>query len=263
MAYRLIDGSEFLHIPKTGGAWVRTILDENNLIVRRLGHAHLDYDRNLFYEWSPMSGQGHLQIAMKRAKKRLFYKIRGNSAHDGSKPVFRFCFVRHPLRWYESWWKYMMGKGWQNWGQQNSAADWHVNSTLNGLGDDDFNTFVSNVVHARPGYVSELYYAFTKPGISFIGKTESLREDLQYVLDARGLEYSYESIYQKPRVNVSKAVPEKIEWDPQLKRTVTLLELPALIHFGYLKPEDFNALGISEKIKPNQAMEHKLISVKS
>ena len=25
----------------------------------------------------------------------------------------KFCFLRHPLSWYESWWRYMSGRGWR------------------------------------------------------------------------------------------------------------------------------------------------------
>ena len=255
MAYQLINGAQFLHIPKTGGRWVRTFLEENQLIACHRGHVHSDFDRNLFHEARAASGQAHLKKAMSRARLKLLGPFDGNAINGEARHIFRFCFVRHPLRWYESFWKYMKGRGWNDWGEQNSARNWHVNSTLNGLGDDDFNEFVRNVIQARPGYVTELYYAYTKPGISFIGRTENLRADLEYVLDTLGLEYDREAIQHKPRVNVSKTKQTEIEWDPQLKRTVTLLELPALVHFGYLEPEEFEQLGISERIMPNQAME--------
>ena len=72
----------------------------------------------------------------------------------------------------------MSGRGWIHWGAQNNVEDWHPNAILNGLGSDDFNQFIKNVVHKRPGYVSELFFSYTKPGITFIGKTENLTDDL-------------------------------------------------------------------------------------
>lgn len=256
MAYQLINGAQFLHIPKTGGRWVRYFLEDNNLIAHIRGHVHADYDRNLYYEWLATSGQGHLKKAIKRAGIRLGYLAQRSHPKQDNKSVFRFCFVRHPLRWYESFWKYMNGRGWNDWGVQNSVRNWHVVSTLNGLGDPDFNGFVRNVVQARPGYVSELYFAYTKPGISFIGRTENLRDDLKYVLDSLRLPYKEDLLYQKPKANVSETHPSEIEWDPQLKKTVTRLELPALVHFGYLRPEEYDELGICENIQPHKAMAH-------
>jgi len=257
MAYQLINGAEFLHIPKTGGSWVRAFLTDNQLLAHKRGHAHTDYDYNLLHDWLAFSGKGHLKKALSRARERFLTSHQNAPTNRTDQQVFRFCFVRHPLKWYESWWKFNMQKEWKEWGRQNSAKFWHVNSILNGLGDADFNQFVRNVIQARPGYVSELYFAFTKPGISFIGRTENLRDDLKYVLDTLGLPYNAALLHQKPKANISQAAPTEIQWDPQLKKTVSLLELPGLIHFGYLQPEEYAELGISEKIQPHNAMARK------
>lgn len=148
----------------------------------------------------------------------------------------------------------MKGRGWSDWGTQNSVAGWHPNSLLNGLGSDDFNEFVGNVVEARPGYVSELYYSFTKPGIGFIGKTETLRDDLAYVLDFLGHSYSRETVLEAPRENVSKTDQAEVEWDPDLRNLVMRLELSALIHFDYLSEDDRRDLGITSTTKPNKSL---------
>ena len=251
MAVQLINGAEFLHIPKTGGNWVKSVLEENELISKNVGHAHADYDRNLFRhtlnEWQ------HLRESIKLVQEKLLRGF-GYSENSDSGDVFRFCFVRHPLSWYESWWKYMGAKNWPYWGTQNSKKSWHPNSTLNGLGSTDFNEFVRNVVRERPGYVSELLFAYTKPGISFVGKTENLREDLSHVLDILGLQYDSTTVEESSKVNVSKTDQKKIRWDPNLKKTVMRLELPALLHFGYLSAKEKNELGIEMKIPTNKAL---------
>ena len=148
----------------------------------------------------------------------------------------------------------MMALDWKEWGKENSAQDWHPNSVLNGLGDEDFNTFVRNVINKRPGYVSELFFSYTKSGIDFIGKTENLVEDLIHVLARQGLEFDESRIQNLGRLNVSKTKSSAVKWDPVLKRTVTLLELPSLIQFGYISGEEMVGLGISEEIMPNKAM---------
>lgn len=258
MTFRLIDGSEFLHIPKTGGSWVKEVLLKNNLVSYRRSHEHADYDYNLLVPICGRRPKRKFREAARFAQKKLSHLLSNSSGSEGDS-VFRFCFVRHPLSWYESYWKYMNGrkKGWTDWGTQNSRVRWHPNSTLNGLGSDDFNQFVRNVVRARPGYVSEMLFSYTKPGISFIGKTESLRDDLGYVLDLLGLEYDREAIKEAPRKNVSKTNPTKVEWDPDLRAAVMRLELPALVHFGYLTEEEKAKFGIDIPLSSNPALQRR------
>lgn len=257
MAIKLIDGSEFLHIPKTGGQWVTKVLRENKLIEHSHlgGHEHADYDRVLNNKRLG-SGKELLRECI-RISLRKYIKTSGKDEDDSKSQPFRFCFVRHPLSWYESWWKYMSSRNWNYWGVRNSAINWHPNSTLNGLGSDDFNQFIRNVINCRPGYVSELYFSFTKPGINFIGKTEHLKDDLLTVLNVLNLTFDRNSVDETPRQNVSPASSDNIIWDPELRKTVTLLELPALVHFGYLTSDEAQKIGFPEsiKIKPNEALQ--------
>ncbi len=253
MAVKLICGSEFLHIPKTGGSWVTSVLEANGLVSRFIGDKHADFDRNLLRESSYISGRQHLREVFRLARQkgmRLFSRSRRRDTVQ----LFRFCFVRHPLSWYESWWKYMKARGWNDWGTQNSAAGWHTNSMLNGLGSDDFNEFVWNVVRARPGYVSELYFSYTKAGIGFIGKTESLRDDLAYVLDLLGHDYARDTIYTSKPTNASKTEQSRIQWDADLRTLVMKLELSALVHFDYLSDDEKRDLGIDSSQGPNKMM---------
>ena len=254
MAIRLINGAEFLHIPKTGGSWVEWVLKKNGLIEEYLGQKHATYDLNLFHDRLG-TGRELLRTAAGMALKKLTDKLAGRAIRPDTPPVFRFCFVRHPLAWYESWWKYMTGKGWDDMGTRNSAADWHPNSVLNDLGSDDFNQFVWNVVREGPGYVSELYFSYTKAGISFVGKTESLRRDLARVLDYQTLKYDREHIDDSRPVNVSGTDSHELSWDPSLRQVVEKLELPALIHFGYLTDHELATVAMGEELGHNRALQ--------
>ena len=45
MALLLKNNAVFLHIPKTGGTWVRSVLQEFDLVQGPLGHGHSDFER--------------------------------------------------------------------------------------------------------------------------------------------------------------------------------------------------------------------------
>ncbi len=255
MALKLINNSEFLHLPKTGGSWVSKVLNVNNLVDSQAGgHKHADYDRLMNWRLCGNSKfilNAKINRAIEKAQ-RKFPSL--DNLNKKSSAPYRFCFVRHPLSWYESWWKYMSGLGWNDWGEENDPVNWHPNSILNGLGSDDFNQFVSNVINKRPGYVSELYFAFTKPGINFIGKTENLSEDLMKVLDIQNLGYDKQAILDMNRVNVSKAKVKQPEWDPEIRSITMKLELPSLIHFDYLSDQEYLEMGITKRIPPHKSL---------
>jgi hypothetical protein len=250
MALVLKGGSVFLHIPKTGGTWVRSILSEMSLAGGKRGHKHIDFDGLLRAElerWGPLAP---VYKGVKSLGKRL--------KKWPEKPSFKFCFVRHPLAWYESHWKFSarLDKGWKFWGQANSRVYWHPTVELNPLGSMDFNEFMWNVIRRRPGFVTELFYSYTKPGINFIGRNEHLSRDLQAVLEVLQLPFREETLQARSSVsvNVSKRSRSELEWDPALKKEVMRLELPALLQFGYLSDEEKEEFGVKAAIPPHPAL---------
>lgn len=232
MALLLKDGSLFLHIPKTGGNWVTEVLYRERLVKAEVGaYKHVDLP-HLF------AGIGHTP------RKRLVNWTRNLPARalinlhwvQHGKP-FLFCFVRHPLSWFESWFRYMHQDTmrWRDYGNEHSLADWHPNAMLNGTGSPDFNQFVRNVIARRPGYVTELFGNYTQPGlIDFVGKQENLREDLIHVLSLRQLQFDPERIRAYGRIGVSRP-PEEIHiaWNEDLRQEVLRLEYAALRRYGY------------------------------
>ena len=137
---------------------------------------------------------------------------------------------------------------------------WHPISTLNGLGDNDFNTFVRNVIRIRPGYVTELYSSFVKPGISYVGQTESLADDLIIVLKHLCLPFDAKAVKKTFKLNVSPVPATKLKWDEELRQTVMRLELPALVYFDYLTNDEKIDLGLEDGIEPCNAMQRVLNS---
>lgn len=243
MAVLLRGGAVFLHIPKTGGSWVHQVLKDARLCRGSFDHKHADFDRVLANRWEQ---HGRALVG------RLVDAVSAPRVPD--RRGFRFCFVRHPLRWYESYWKFMQGRDWNDWGAENSRAKWHPNSVLNGLRDPDFNGFMRKVLRKRPGYASELLFAYTKSGIGFIGKNENLTHDLMAVLRHLGLPFDEARLRTRERVNVSKDSNARVEWDPELRRLATKMDLPALAHFDYLTESDREMLGLAELPAPASAL---------
>jgi hypothetical protein len=151
-----------------------------------------------------------------------------------ARAAYKFCFVRHPLAWYESYWLFMRGRGWNAWGVTPSGRRrWHPNAALDGLGDADFNRFARNVLRRRPGYVSEMYSWYATPEIDFVGVQERLAGDLAAVLRHLGVEFDSERLTARDRVNVSTRHEGEPAWDEGLRAEMEAAEHAAIARFGY------------------------------
>lgn len=242
MALLIKNNAVFLHIPKTGGMWVENVLYEHALVKRRVSaHRHADFDRVTDYLRSG-SGIDALHFAYRRGLNKAVGLFGGTVTTYSAR--FRFCFVRHPINWYESWYNYMNPRDWHDFGIAGDPECWHPMSGLNGLGSSDFNVFIANVIRTSPGFVSNLYSIYARPGIEYVGKTETLAEDLSAVFDRLGIRHEKDQLLQKPPANVSSTKTNKPEWDPKLRDQVMRLEMPALVKFGYLTEAEKIQYGI-------------------
>jgi len=213
------------------------MLRKLDLIEERLIPKHADVDR--FFQ-KPIQGRKEL---LKYTAKRI---LRPPSSQN---IPYMFCFVRNPLSWYESWFKYMKqpSRQWRSWGDEKDPYKWHPNSMLNGLGHCDFSEFVKNVNKNRPGYVTELFSWYTRPQMGFVGKQESLVDDLISVLNVMNLGFDEQLIRDHEKVGVS---PEsEVIWPAELKIETALLEYAGLARYGYQQSLTSLGLGISESDK--------------
>ncbi len=190
----------FVHIPKTGGTWVEAVFNKLGIANQRAPH-------------SPAASVRHATLD----------QLPGD--YD-----FRFAFVRHPVAWYESWWKFQAG-AWRRFEQ----GRWHPQRVLENCADDDFSQFVMNCLEHQPAYVSRMYEWFLGPPgndrFDFVGRTESLRDDLTHVLRQLGYDFDEREIEQAKPIHVSgKKLGEPV-WDADLRRRVLELESPAIRRF--------------------------------
>jgi hypothetical protein len=221
LALLLHDDAIFLHVPKTGGMWVSAVLRDLGAVRCRVASKHADMDRVL--NCARRYPGRYLEAVVKAGP---LWQRRARAA-------FKFCFVRHPLAWYESYWAFTRARGWNAWGVNGRGRQrWHPNALLDGLGDDDFNRFVRNVLERCPGYVTRLYGWYATPEIDFVGKQEHLADDLAKVLRLIGRDFDERRLRAEPRVNTSDR-SQTPAWDPVLKREVASTESAVLERFGY------------------------------
>lgn len=237
----------FLHIPKTGGSWISEVLDDQGLIRRRIGHIHADYAA-IRRHVNPGSSvlrdltsqiKSRVSVAHKQRLRRLLRSVKPRATgqqradHPGESDHFWFCFVRHPVRWYESFWRYMCKREWPSLGNRVDIAGTHPLAMLNGLGDDSFSAFIERVISQRPGFVSELYGWYDRPGMSFVGRQENLVDDAVRAMHKMGLTFDEARVRDFSPRNVTKGRVRGSMWDPDLLAEVQRLEAPALTRSGY------------------------------
>lgn len=155
----------FLHTPKTGGWWIKHILERIGENPYDVGHQH---------EYFP---------SLLSHRDEQFFRDR-----------FVFTAVRHPLTWYQSRWAFRLLSGWQ----PRHPLDYNCAS-------NDFKVFVSKALRMAPnGWCSWLYDEYTSGNfIDFVAKNESLVDDFIYVLKKTGHSINEDEIRNVRRVNSS------------------------------------------------------------
>ena len=184
----------FYHIPKTGGTWVKLAMRRSGLEVgrarehRRVGHP----------------------FGLKRE-----HATPATVRDEYKEDRLSFCFVRHPVEWLRSSWAFR----YRTQGMGKTAP-------IHDLWVDEFQLFVLAVLEHLPGYVTQLYQYYIgldADGIDFIGRQESLADDLVRVLALAGEAFDEETLRSVPPRNVAAARPEVARLctlDPSVERQV-------------------------------------------
>lgn len=159
----------FYHIPKTGGSWVYDALRSAGVVYRDTGGS--------FYGLPAHAAPGSVPP-----------EIKGR---------FAFCFVRHPLDWYSSYWRFL----------RQSGAKFLINKRIEPSIDGDYDASVNRMIDRYPdGFVTWLYGLYTDQ-VDFIGRTESLEDDLIRALQLAGEDFDERKLRATGRVNVSTPIP--------------------------------------------------------
>lgn len=195
----------YLHIPKCAGVWFYHAAG----VVRGKPFTDADYVHS--------------------ACGNPFHPLLGDvtTEHD-----LVFSVVRHPVTWYESWWKFQAGGGWV----QHSHGDgwWCVNGTER-CGSDDFSTFIRLMLRWEPGFVTRMYEWYVGPPgrvlVNQIGRFENLHEDCARFFRSLGYDTTAADLRKIKPNNVSLKRAGRPVWDPGLRRRVIEAELPTIRRF--------------------------------
>lgn len=164
-----IDKAICLHIPKTGGTFIRNYFRETNL----------DHDVKELYKRAHMNADG----------------IRG---FIGPTEDLIFCFVRHPLTWYRSYWT-----------SKQQIVD-RRGGSMDGIVDLSWEDFIDTIIEKFPRYLTNFYLGYTEI-CRFIGKQENLRDDLDCVLKFLRIPYNREYLFKRVPDNVVNS-DKKYSW---------------------------------------------------
>ena len=193
--------SLFLHIPKTGGTWIEEALKAAAVEVENPGAiAEVTWRHSLLSHYRQSYG-------------------------------FSFTFVRHPLDWYESWWKFQSSGSWP----EHEPGVWHPQRVLGRCASNTFSEFINRCIEHEPAYVTRMYEWYIGPPgfelVDFVGRYEHLADDLVRVLRLAAEEFDEEALRRQPPANVSITRYGAPAWEDEQKARILALEAPTINRF--------------------------------
>ena len=176
----------FVHIPKTGGEWVRSAMLAMFPCAR--------------YE--------------KRSDKiEPKHSTTSREFIVGDEIDFHFTIVRDPVDWLKSWWKMMHRSNWAFRDYEN----WHPFNELHKYRTPTFDATVKKILKNSPGEVSRLFYLYCGENgekMNFIGRFKFLRADLKKAVRMFSDDANVSICDTLKAENIGNK--PKIEWNPKL-----------------------------------------------
>lgn len=190
------------HTHKTGGSWVQEAINAAGIENEQWGYKHAQVVSLLVDSERPLPPNG-------------------------------IAFIRHPITWLQSVWRYRNGAPGQFYGRPMGAInDIAIES------NEDFETFVRLYLDHIPGWITDMFMSYIEYAgstwVSYIGKQENLSRDLIYGLHLCGLKLTddqLDAILLHPPVNVSK--PEVPFMSKNLQARVCATEWKIMRLGGY------------------------------
>ena len=184
-----IDRAICLHIPKTGGTFVRNYFQETKMdhgVKKLLERAHINAT--------------------------VLREIVGHTED------LVFCFVRHPLTWYRSYWT----------SKQQIPND-RSGGLIDEIVDLPWREFIKTIIEKHPGYLTNFYEGYTEI-CRFIGKQENLRDDLDAVLKYLRIPYNRKRLFERIPENV---IPSKETYTWAQAQAIMRLEANIVRKYDY------------------------------
>lgn len=146
----------FVHIPKTGGTWVRECLKLNNLVEQEI----LEID---LYNTTEATHETQHSVPLTDSQ---FMRC-----------DYVFSFVRNPLTWYQSYWAFK------------SSYRWYVGKRFDkNTASRIFSDFITKVQkHYPQGYLSSVFKFYTDI-CTHVGQQENLQDGLVHFLEIYGFD---------------------------------------------------------------------------
>jgi hypothetical protein len=190
----------FVHIPKTGGTWVREVLKKNNLVESEI----LKTDIYATTEGTPKT-QHNVPLA--------------NATFMNCNYVF--SFVRNPLTWYQSYWSF--------------KADfrWYIGKRFDkNTAARIFPDFIEKIKKHYPrGYLATMFPFYTDI-CTHVGTQENLQDSLVFILNDLG--FDTDDLVFPERMKVSPEKSKKIAtYKVGQVKDILRLEEKVIEKYGY------------------------------
>jgi hypothetical protein len=149
----------------------------------------------------------------------------GDLSYSPHPERFTFAYVRHPLTLYQSYWRFKAQHGWDAFNPFDVECR-----------EDGFEQFVRRVLDLYPGWCSKTFTDYVGPSdqpIAFVGRFESLADDLVAALERSGHAFDEAALRSTAPANVSTTPLACCRWTSGLSAEVADAEAEAMNRFSY------------------------------